>query len=466
MNVCCTTPCRSRNRYRVACPPLLPALGLALLALLPSAYAGAAAGQSPRVAWIDTPYDPAIPTVEEVLGYASGERITWSRDVRRYFEALAEAAPGRIRIHEFGRSWEGRDLFYVVLSSAENLARVDTIKEGMRALRDPRVTGADEAERLIGDLAPVTWLAYGVHGNEISSSDASMMTAYHLLAATRDERARAIMQDSVVVLVPMQNPDGRDRFIHRFEMALGLEPSSDRLSAEHNEPWPSGRTNHYLFDLNRDWFIRTQPETRAHADAVLEWLPVAFVDLHEMGSDSTYYFAPEAEPYNPHLAADQRASLELFGRTNARWFDRFGLDYFTREVYDAFYPGYGASWPAYFGSVSMTYEQASARGLLVRRYDGTEMPYAATVRNHFLTSLGTAETVVKNREKLLRDFYNYQRSAIAEGSEEDLRAYVVPAQRDQNGVDASARSSPRRASRSVAPHGPSMPAGAPLPPDP
>ena len=435
MNVPRTNTCRPRARYRAPCPPLVLTVGLALVALLSAAHAAAAAGQSPRVAWIETAYDPAIPTVADVLGYASGERITWSRDVRRYFEALAEAAPERIRIHDFGRSWEGRDLFYVVLSSARNMARTDAIKQGMRALRDPRRTDAGEAERLIDDLAPVTWLAYGVHGNEISSSDASMMTAYHLLAATQDERARAIMENSVVVLVPMQNPDGRDRFIHRFEMASGLEPSSDRLSAEHNEPWPSGRTNHYLFDLNRDWFIRSQPETRAHADAVLDWLPVAFVDLHEMGSDSTYYFAPEAEPYNPHLAADQRQSLYLFGRTNARWFDRFGLDYFTREVYDAFYPGYGASWPAYFGSVSMTYEQASARGLVVRRYDGTEMPYAATVRNHFLTSLGTAETVAANREKLLRDFYDYQRSAIAEGSEQDLRAYVVPAQRDQNGVD-------------------------------
>ncbi|MFK7830344.1 MAG: M14 family metallopeptidase [Congregibacter sp.] len=385
--------------------------------------------------WPDEKYDPAIPTVRDVLGYNSGERITWSHDVRRYFEALADAAGDRVQIVDYAKSWEGRQLFYVVISSADNIARSADIRAGMQALRDPKNTSAKEVDELIAGLAPVTWLAYGVHGNEISSTDAAMMTAYHLLAATRDKRVATILADTVVVVNPMQNPDGRDRFIHRFESALGLEPSSDRISAEHNEPWPNGRTNHYLFDLNRDWFIRTQPETRGHADAVSKWLPIAFVDLHEMGSDSSYYFAPEAIPFNPHLAADQRASLELFGRTNAGWFDRFGIDYFTREVFDAFYPGYGASWPAYFGAVAMTYEQASARGLLVRQYDGRELSYEKTVRNHFLTSLGTAETVAVNRRKLLREFYEYQRTAITEGSEEATRSYIVPAQADQNGVD-------------------------------
>lgn len=402
---------------------------LLLLCALQSSRAGAA------LPWADGDYDPAIPSLEQVLGYAPGERITWSADARRYFEALVAAAPERIRLHEYGQSWEGRPLFYVAISAAENLARSDEIRGGMRALADPQATNPAAAQAIIERQPAVTWLAYGVHGNEISSTDAAMVTAYHLLASRDDERVAGILRDTVVIINPMQNPDGRDRFIHRFEMALGLEASAERLSAEHNEPWPSGRTNHYLFDLNRDWFIRSQPETRGHADAVRQWLPVAFVDLHEMGSDSTYYFAPEAVPYNPHLAAAQRASLELFGRTNAGWFDRFGIDYFTREVYDAFYPGYGASWPSYFGSVAMTYEQASARGLVVRRSDGSEMPYADTVRNHFLTSMGTAETVAVNRGRLLRDFYDYQRSAVEEGRSEALRAYVLPAQADQDAVD-------------------------------
>ncbi|MGI9204858.1 MAG: M14 family metallopeptidase [Woeseiaceae bacterium] len=381
--------------------------------------------------WPNANYDPSIPSVEDVLGYRSGERITWHRDAIRYFEALEEAAPDRVSVSRYAESWEGRELIYVVLSSPENMARIGAVKEGMQRLADPRATTRAEAESIIANQPAVTWLSYGVHGNEISSTDAAMLTAYHLLASRGDSRVAQIMRDTVVVIDPMQNPDGRDRFIHHFEMAEGIVPESDRISAEHDEPWPGGRTNHYLFDLNRDWFILTQPETRGRVALLQEWYPVAYVDLHEMGSDGTYYFAPEAIPFNPHLAADQRASLELFGRTNARWFDSIGSDYFTREVYDAFYPGYGASWPSYFGSIAMTYEQASTRGLAFRQYDGNEVRYAHTVRNHFVTSLGTAETVQANREKFLSEFYDYQVSAIDEGRNDPLRTYIIPAQNDQ-----------------------------------
>ena len=385
--------------------------------------------------WPGAEYDASIPTVNDVLGYASGDRITWHRDTLRYFEALEAAAPDRVRITRYGSTWEGRELIYVIVTAPGNLSRIDAIKENMQRLRDPAATSRADAERIFGDQPAITWLSYGVHGNEISSTDAAMMTAYHLLAATNDPRVDDILENTVVVIDPMQNPDGRDRFIQRYETARGLLPDPDRLSAEQNEPWPSGRTNHYLFDMNRDWFMMTQPETQGRVRAVQEFYPVAFVDLHEMGSDSTYYFAPEAVPYNPHLANDQQASLELFGKTNAGWFDKFGMDYFTREVYDAFYPGYGASWPSYFGSIAMTYEQASSRGLVVRKYDGVEMPYRETVRGHFVTSLGTAETVASNRRKFLEEFYEYQVSAIDEGETGAIRSYVVPTQQDQAGAD-------------------------------
>ena len=387
--------------------------------------------QEKFVYWPDAQYDPAIPTVEAVLGYAPGERITWHRDVIRYFEALAVAAPDRIMITEYARSWENRELILAVVSAPGNIENLDAIKSNMQRLADPRITEGDVAAQIIESQAAVTWLSYGVHGNEISSTDAAMLTAYHLLASQDDARVADIMANTVVVIDPMQNPDGRDRFIHNFEIAEGLVPDSDRLAAEHDEPWPGGRTNHYLFDMNRDWFIQTQPETQGRTAAMLQWYPVAYVDAHEMGSDGTYFFAPEAIPYNPHLAEDQRASLQLFGRNNARYFDMYGFDYFTREVYDAFYPGYGASWPSYFGSIAMTYEQASARGLVVRQYDGNELHYRYTVRNHFVTSLSTAETVANNREKFLTDFYNFRVSAIEEGEGEDIRAYILPTQNDQ-----------------------------------
>ncbi|MFN2286918.1 MAG: M14 metallopeptidase family protein, partial [Chromatocurvus sp.] len=383
----------------------------------------------------DGTYRADIPSVESVLDYPSGEHITWSADVRRYFEALQASAPQRIKLVPYATSWEGRELFYAVITAPDNMQRLDEIRSDMQRLRDPRSTSADEAAAIIDSTPAVTWLAYGVHGNEISPSDAAMVTAYHLLASEGDTRLTAILEQSVVIIVPVQNPDGRDRFIQRFITARGLQPDADPLSAEHNEPWPSGRTNHYLFDLNRDWFIRTQPETRGHADAVLEWLPVAFVDLHEMGSDSTYFFAPEAEPYNPHLATGQRSNLTDFGKNNARWFDRFGIDYFTREVFDAFYPGYGASWPSYFGSTAMTYEQASARGKRVRQYHGELLTFGETVRNHMITSLATAETVADKRRQLLQTFYEYQVSAVREGETGDIRSYILPPQEDQPGVD-------------------------------
>jgi hypothetical protein len=385
--------------------------------------------------WPGADYDPAIPAVQDTLGYESGTRITTHGDMLRYLEALQLAAPERLQLVRFGQSWQGRDLVYAVVTSRDNLARIGEIKTGMQALRNADRTGQGDAQKLLESQPAVTWLSYSVHGNEISSTDAAMMTAYHLLAARNDPRVSDILDKTVVIIDPLMNPDGRDRFILRYEMSRGLEPDSDRLAAEHNEPWPSGRTNHYLFDMNRDWFKLTQPETRARVAAMQEWYPVAVTDVHEMGSDSTYFFAPEAVPFNPNLASDQRASLELFGRNNARWFDHFGIDYFTREVFDAFYPGYGASWPAYFGSVAMTYEQASSRGLRVRRSDGTEMSYKETVRNHFVTSLATAETVAVNRERLLREFYEYQRSAIEEGRSESVRSYLVPVQRDQAGAD-------------------------------
>ncbi len=403
--------------------------------LAASLFATATFAQDDFVFWPDADYDPAVPTIEQVTGHTSGERVTWHIDVMRYFDALATAHPDRVSVHRYAKTWEGRDLIYVVISSPENMARIDEIKSGMQKLRNVGNTSSAQAASIIQSQPAVTWLSYGVHGNEISSSDAAMLTAYHLLASRGDERIDDILENTVVILDPMQNPDGRDRFIHHFEMAEGLQPNSDRLSAEHNEPWPGGRTNHYLFDMNRDWFILSQPETRGRVDAIQEWWPVAFVDAHEMGSDSSYYFAPEAIPFNPHLAADQRASLELFGKTNAGWFDKFGIDYFTREVFDAFYPGYGASWPSYFGSIAMTYEQASSRGLVVRQYHGNELTYAYTVRNHFLTSLGTAETVANNRQKFLQEFYDYQLSAIDEGGSDDIRAYVLPTQNDQAGAN-------------------------------
>ena len=419
---------------RVLLSTMRVAVWAAFLVVFGIHHASSEQARQPVAMWPGATYDPDIPTIEQVTGHGPGERITWASDVIRYFEALAKAAPDRIVVKEYAKTWEGRRLIYAAISSPENIARLAEISDGMKRLADPRKIDKAAADQLIEELPGTVWLSYAVHGQEISPTDAAMMTAYHLLASTGDKLTQTILKDAVVFIDPLQNPDGRDRFIHHFEMDEGLTTDASPLAAEHIARWPGGRTNHYLFDLNRDWFALTQPETRGRIKILQEWYPLAFVDAHEMGGNSTYYFAPQAVPYSPHLAADQKASLELFGRNNARWFDKFGFDYFTRERFDAFYPGYGASWPSYFGSIAMTYEQALAR-LKFRRYDGKEIHYRDSVRHHFVTSLSTAEVVANNRKKFLTDFYDYRRTAIEEGRTDKIRAYILAAQGDKDGAD-------------------------------
>jgi hypothetical protein len=395
------------------------ALSGALLLLISTVVAG----QEPL--WPGTDYDPSVPSFEEVLGHAPGERIVTHADMLKYLEALAAARPQQVRIFEYARSWEGRALVYAVIGSEANLSRLDGIRTNRQRLADPRVTAEEDARGLIDSEPAITWLAYGVHGNEISSPDAGLFTAYHLLAARNDEIVDTILAETLVVIVPTQNPDGRERFVQANRMSTGLEPMSHPYAAERDEPWPGGRTNHYLFDLNRDWLALTQPETRGHVAAILEWYPQIVVDLHEMGGNSTYYFAPEAVPYNPHITGSQREALEAYGRNNARWFDEYGFLYFTREVFDAFYPGYGASWPLFQGSIATTYEQASPRGLVFRRQDGTDLRFRDAVRHHFVASMATAETTARNRRKFLEDFWKFRQTAVSEGRSEAVKAYVL-----------------------------------------
>ncbi|MFZ9394813.1 MAG: M14 family metallopeptidase [Erythrobacter sp.] len=362
---------------------------------------------APAQSFLEASFDPAIPTLTETVGHAPGAQITTPEQAVAYLRALEKAAPDRMRMVQYATSWEGRPLFYVILTAPENLARLDAVQADLATIAAGRPgTGA---------AMPVTWLAYGVHGDEISSTDAALMTAYHLLTATGDARAQQIMRDTIVVIDPMQNPDGRARFVHSFRAALGLEPQADRQAAEHDQPWPGGRVNHYLFDLNRDWFTLSQPETRGKVAALRAWNPVVVVDIHEMGGDDTYFFSPAAQPVNPNLTPGQLRAYELIGRNNAMWFDRMGEPYFTREVYDLFYPGYGDTWSAHQGAIGSTYEQGSARGLVFERRDGTTLTYADGVRNHFVASLSTAEAVAQNASAFLRDFAAY-RAANAQGA--------------------------------------------------
>jgi Zinc carboxypeptidase len=377
-----------------------------------------------------TQYDPAIPSPQSVLGYRQGERLNPSREVERYFTALATALPNRVKLETYGQSWQGKRLYYVVIGTPERLANLGAIQADAMKLADPRTLGVGEAEAIMARHPAIVWLANTVHGDEPSPSDASVQLAYHLLAAQNDPRVTTILRETLIVIVPVQNPDGRDNFITANTTALGLEPTDSALSAERDQPWPGGRVNHAIMDLNRDWFAQTQPETRAHTNALMKWYPVAMVDAHEMGTDQSFFFPPEADPINPNVPAEQRALRDVIGRTVGRAFDQIGVGYFTREVFDLFYPGYGDGWPTAQGTVSMTYEQGSARGLLAQRSNGTKVTYAETVRNHFVASLATLDAVANNSDRFVRAFHDFRRTAIQEGRTEATKAYVIPAQRD------------------------------------
>jgi hypothetical protein len=388
--------------------------------LLLSATSLAAQGLAPG-----TNYDPAIPTLETVVGHKPGDAITTPDQIGRYVEALAKAAPDRTRLVQYATSWEGRPLQYLIVGSRERVARLDDVRRGMQSL----ASGAADAEKLIQDLPVVVWLLHGVHGNEISSSDAALAEAYHLLAARGNADVDLALREALVIIDPMQNPDGRQRFVTNNLLGRAAEPDSEPSSAEHDEPWPGGRSNHYLFDMNRDYFALSQPETQGRARVMLEWYPQVVVDLHEMGGNSTYYFAPPANPLNPMITPAQQKWFDVFGRANAAQFDQRGFGYFIREVYDSFYPGYGESWPIFHGAIGMTYEQASARGLAFRREDGTTLAYKDGVTHHFTAALTTVATAARHRERLLRDFFEYRRSAIAMG-QQGTREYLIPPGQD------------------------------------
>jgi hypothetical protein len=388
---------------------------------------------NPQEMWPGTVYNQEIPTIKNVLGYEIGDRISSHKDMLLYFQALAKSAPNRISIQEYGRTWENRKLIYAVIGSKHNVKNLDEFSTKMDKLSDPRITSKAEAKKIAQSLASSVWLAYGVHGNEISSTDAAMMTAYHLLAAVDDERVKKILNNTLVFIDPLQNPDGRTRFVSRYYETVGLVDNGDRLNAEHNEPWPQGRSNHYLFDMNRDWLALTQPETKGRVKVLNKFHPLVVIDLHEMGGDSGYYFAPPAKPINPHMTDMQIKNITKVGFNNAKHFDQFGFDYFTREVFDAFYPGYGDSWPTFYGAAASTYEVGSSRGESFRMKSGEYLSYKLTVQKHFVASISTAEVVAENRQEFLDNYYDYQVSAINQGQTNKQRIFILPNTRDLAG---------------------------------
>ncbi len=402
------------------------------LAFAAAVIAGMAVAGGPLDVLPPAAHEPGVATVDEVLGFASGQQITDPEQVVTYARALAASAPSRVRLIDYGRSREGRPLVLLVIASPENLARWDGVQAGLAELGDPRSLAPARAAELMRDLPAVVWIQCSVHGDEASGADAGLALAYHLASGSGPEVGR-ILANTVVIVDPVENPDGRARFVASNRQASGPAPDPEPASAEHVQPWPGGRVSHDLFDLNRDWFALNEPESAARVAAMLRYHPIVAADLHEMGAEMGYYFAPPAVPRHPLLEGEADALLDLLGRGNAAAFDAHGFRYWTREVFDAFYPGYGDSWPGLTGAVGMTFEQASSRGLVTRLKDGSDLTYADCVAHHLLAAFTTCLTTADNRERFLHGWFAFRQTAVAEGERGPARAYVLG-----DGADAAA----------------------------
>jgi len=395
------------------------AIGLAVALVASVAAAGEFFGVLPAAT-----FDAAAPTIDKTLGFGWGEEITDPDQVLKFSQALAAGVPARVRLLEYGHSMEGRPLVLLVLGSPANLPRWDDLQNRLARLGDPRLVNASQAEAAIRELPAVVWIQCSVHGDEASGGDAGLALAYYLAAGSGPEIAQ-VLDNAFVVIDPMENPDGRARFVGSTRRARGLRPDPDPSSAEHVQPWPGGRVSHELFDLNRDWFALTHPETVGRVNAMLRYHPMVVADLHEMGAEMGYFFAPPAEPRHPLLTGEETTLLDVLGRANAAAFDAHGFRYWTRELFDEFYPGYGESWPAFTGAIGMTFEQASSRGLVVALRDGSQLTYGETVQHHLLAAFTTCLTTASNRARFLHAWYSFRQSAVAEGQKGPVHAYVI-----------------------------------------
>ncbi len=401
-----------------------------VLALTSLACAGDdAARKNPKDAgWLlplpEVNADPKIPTLKDVVGHGWGTDVSSHAEIERYVKALAEAAPTRCRLETYGKTAEGRALYNLMISSTENMRRLDEIRRDNLRLADPRQTTAEQTEAIVRAAPAVVWLAYCVHGNETSPSDAALVTAYHLLADRRPE-TRALLDKLVVIIDPLQNPDGRERFIQFHREGRGAFVQSEPLASDRAERWPGGRFNHYLFDMNRDWSLQTQAESKARVAAYLRWQPQIFVDAHEMGPNSNFFFDPPADPVSPFVMPRQREWYMRVGRHHAGRFDQYGFAYTTREMFDAFGPQYGSTWPTLQGAIGILWEQAGVRGKAVDRQDETRLHYHQAVRHHYVGGVATLEAAAEARLMLLRDFYQNRADSIKLGLDGPVRHFFL-----------------------------------------
>ena len=364
-------------------------------------------------------FDENIPSPEEFLGYGIGTHHTRYDRIVAYLDHLASISD-RATIIRTGETYEHRPLVTLTVSSAENQGKMDEIRQGHLERCDPNT------DALNTNLPVIVNLGYSVHGNEPSTSESAMLVAYYLVANQSTE-AEKFRNETVVHIDPCINPDGRDRHSHWANMHKGNPFVSDPLDREHTERWPSGRTNHYWFDLNRDWLLAVHPESRAKLNWYHMWYPNVTTDFHEMGTNSSYFFEPMKTngSKDPIMPKENYTTLnDKFAEYFVEAMDNIGSLYFTKEVFDGTYPGYGSSYPDLQGGLGILFEQASSRGHLQRTSTGRELTFAFTIKNQLTSGLATLRASVENKQMLFEYQKDFFRSALQNANRDAAKAYV------------------------------------------
>jgi len=374
----------------------------------------------------DTKYDPNIPTPEEVFGWQIGKWHVSHDKIVMYMEALA-AASDRVTLQEYARSYEDRPLLVATITSTANHKNIDQIKADHVALTDPSASKSLKTK----DMPIVVYQGYTVHGNEPSGANASLLYAYHLAAAQGAEMEETL-KNTVVLLDPCYNPDGLNRFASWVNSHKSEHPNPSVDTREHNESWPRGRTNHYWFDLNRDWLLVQHPESRGRIAKFHEWKPNILTDHHEMGRNSTFFFQPgipsRTNPLTPKRNQELTGKIAAY---HAKALDEIGSLYYNKESFDDFYYGKGSTYPDANGCIGILFEQASSRGHLQESVNG-DISFPFTIKNQLTTSLSTLEAAQNLRVELLdfqRDFYKSGMSDAAKGR---TKAYIFGDEHDAN----------------------------------
>ncbi|MES2457624.1 MAG: M14 metallopeptidase family protein [Bacteroidota bacterium] len=358
---------------------------------------------------------------DEYLGYPLGSRFTFHDRVIDYFKYVAEQRK-QIKLVNYGKTYEGRELLVAVVSAKDNIDKLEEIRQQNLNLSKGKKSGLKSGKQPV-----ILWLSYNIHGNEASSSETAMKMLYDL-AEGKTKGVQEWLTNTVVIIDPCLNPDGRERYVSYFNGISGRKPNLNPMAREHFEPWPGGRSNHYYFDLNRDWAWQTQIETLQRLKLYRNWMPEVHIDFHEQNYNDPYYFAPAAEPVHVDITPWQRTFQVIAGKNNAKYFDEYGWKYFTKERFDLLYPSYGDTYPLYNGAIGMTYEQGGiGAGLGVVTIDGDTLTLKDRIDHHFTTGMATLETVSAHADKLVDEFRLYFERSIA-NPPGVYRTYVVKAE--------------------------------------